>query len=123
MSTKTEQNETQNTNSQGERLQHFMNLKKIKSQQKMADIIGISKSAVNRVLTNAGNFKIENYIKLYELYTLSPNWLILGVGPMYIDIKNLAAITSSGQISPELIEATRKIAREELIELLKECTQ
>jgi hypothetical protein len=119
MSTKKEQ-DLKKLKTQGERLQYFMDLEEIKSQQMMADIIGISKSAVNRVLTNAGNFKIENYIKLYEMYELSPNWLILGVGSMYLNGKNLASIISGGQISPEYIEAMKLIVREELNQLKKE---
>jgi len=117
MSTKTEQKVL---DSQGARLQYFMDLKSIKSQQQLADNIDVSKSAVNRVMTNSGNFKIENYIKLFELYTLSPNWLILGIKPMYLGDKEPAAITNSSQISPELIEATRKIAREEFNSMMKD---
>jgi len=121
MTKKIEQKKVQDLKSQGGRLQYFMDFEGIKSQQMMADIINISKSAVNRVLANSGNFKIENYIKLYDLYTLSPNWLILGIGPMYLDAKSLAAsITKDGQISPVYIEATRKIVREELNQAKKE---
>lgn len=113
-----------NLTTQGGRLLYFMQLEGFKSQQKLADCIDVSRSSVNKVITSSSNFEVKNYIKLYESYTLSPNWLILGIGPMYLDGKNLAtAITTSGQISSVFIEETRKIVREELNQLRKELQQ
>jgi len=121
MSIQNEQNEFfEKLKTQGGRLEYFMELKKIKSQQKLADSIKVSKSSVNKVLTSSSNFEVKNYIKLYEVYKLSPNWLILGVEPMYLDGKNAVSIVNSGRITAELVEATRKIAREELNLLLDE---
>jgi len=69
---------------QGERLEKFRKLKGF-SQQALADSIGVSKSSVNKVLSDGGNFEVKNYLKLNEIYGISLDWLILGKGDMFIN--------------------------------------
>jgi len=93
---------------QGERLEKLRKLKGF-SQQALADSIGVSKSSVNKVLSDGGNFEVKNYLKLNEVYGISLDWLILGKGDMFITEKPT-------QISDEL----KDVVKTEVITLLNE---
>lgn len=68
---------------QGNRLKQIRIFFKL-SQTDFGKSIGVGRTAVTKVEANAGNFETKNYIKLSELYNISLNWLILGIGEMFI---------------------------------------
>lgn len=71
---------------QGERLEELLNKKRL-SQQAFGDSIGVSKSSVNKVITGKGNFELQKYITISKVYSISLDWLILGIGSMFIDTR------------------------------------
>lgn len=71
---------------QGKRLETILKLENV-SQEKFGEAIGVSKSAVNKVITDKGNFELQKYITLSEVFDVSLDWLILGKGSMLITEK------------------------------------
>jgi DNA-binding Xre family transcriptional regulator len=54
--------------------------------QAIGDTIGISSSNINRMRNLSGNFiTVEACAKLCDNYKISPEWLLLNVGPMKSD--------------------------------------
>lgn len=98
---------------QGERLEELLNKKRL-SQQAFGDSIGVSKSSVNKVITGKGNFELQKYITISEVYSISLDWLILGIGSMFFDTRtDLEILEQEG-------EGTLYATKEELEELKRE---
>ena len=64
------------------------------SQTDFAKSIGLSRTAITNIEGGSGNFKIENYLKLNEVYNVSLDWLILGIGSMFIDTRTDEELTA-----------------------------
>lgn len=88
-------------NTQGERLLQFIDSKgKGYSQQKLADSIGVSKGAVNKVTKNTGDFSGKTYKKLVEIHNINLNWLIAGEGEMLIKSFNEQIAEQKAKLEP-----------------------
>lgn len=70
---------------QGDRLKEIRKQFGKISQINFAKSIGVSRTSVTNVEADTGNFEIKNYIKIVELYNVSLDWLILGIGNMFIN--------------------------------------
>ncbi len=69
---------------QGDRLKQLRKYYKNISQADFGKSIGLGRTAITSVESNAGYFKLENYLKIVEIYNVSLDWLILGIGEMFI---------------------------------------
>lgn len=95
-----------------------------KNQKEFANILQISERTYWSYENDSNDVSIFCLQKLREIFDVDINCLIddscNDISMMYLSSKKQASIENSGQISPELIEATRKIAREELKVLLSQ---
>lgn len=67
---------------QADRLQQLRKYYKL-SQTDFGKAINLSRTAIANVESNSGNFELKNYLKIVEIYNVSLDWLILGVGEMF----------------------------------------
>jgi transcriptional regulator with XRE-family HTH domain len=68
---------------QGERLKDIRFVLRL-SQKQMAEKLGIKSQSISKVESDSGNFSIDVYVKLVELFNVNLNWLLAGNGEMFI---------------------------------------
>ncbi|MEI8127999.1 MAG: helix-turn-helix transcriptional regulator [bacterium] len=106
--------------SEGERIKKLRKALNKMSQQEFADIFGVERSFISQVESNKSNLSKKHLSKLLLTHNVNINYILEGIGSMFLGSENSATGFNSNQITPELIEATRKVAREELILMMKD---
>ena len=77
-----------------ERLRNWMKNEKLKSSE-LADIIGVNRATVSHILSGRNNPSIDFLAKLLSAFPkLNANWLITGIGSMYIKKQEQRVVTS-----------------------------
>jgi transcriptional regulator with XRE-family HTH domain len=53
------------------------------TQPKLASELGLARTSISKVEGDSGNFSIDIYIKLVDLFNVNLTWLIAGKGEMF----------------------------------------
>lgn len=76
-------------------LRDYLNL----SQANLAENLSLTTSAIGLVEKNRSNLKIDNLVKISELYNVNINWLLTGKGEIFIEDKNTFELKSTNKLS------------------------
>ncbi len=98
------------------------NLKKLRkhlgfNQTKMADKLGISQTHWANIETGKRNLTSENILILKEVFNISPNWLLLGKGEMFLD--ESSNITPDSNLDAYIEAKVHQVLEKKFLELFQ----
>lgn len=104
----------------GEKLKDFFKDKGL-TQMQIAEITGANQSYIAALLNGNKQFGKKQAQKWGELFDLSPNWLLTGLGDMFSTSSIIQQNQNGDNINGHSVSVEKKAETERFLDTIKEC--